>query len=92
MSTAVDVGNVDLSCSITEKAMTDGRLIFEITNPILASGTTKPSYTLQIVFNANISESSSQGKDTSGNDITVVTADIEWSFAGVKKGALPTTT
>ncbi len=81
-----------LNCSVTERATTDGRLIFEITNPIPENGSTKPSYTLQIVFNANISESYTQGKDKDGNDIKNVSSTVKWTFAGIKKGKLPATT
>lgn len=78
-----------LKCLIVENVMPDeGQLIYQISNVPPETDAKKTTYTLQVIFNANISESKTQG--ISGE--TVVTNVVKWSFAGVKKGALPTTT
>lgn len=73
-----------LGCEIQENVKKDGRLIFEICYPSVSAS----KYTLQIIFNANISQSSSQITDASGTVKNKVTAVVEWKFSGVRKGAL----
>lgn len=81
-----------LKCSISENVKPkDGQVIYQISNIPPESATNKAVYTLQIIFIANISESKAQGLDADGNSITIVTTVVEWTFAGVKKGAQPTT-
>lgn len=72
-----------LACQIRENVLeNEGQLIFEIFYPTQAAA----KYTLQIVFNANISQSSKQvGTDDSVKN--VVTTVVEWKFSGIRKGA-----
>ena len=87
---ATGPANSSLNCTMNMFVKSDGRVIFVVSNA-LATGETKPVYTLQVVFDANISASSSQYQkaNDSGNAVTMekATTTLVWSLNSIKKGA-----
>ena len=73
-----------LNCTIREYIKKDGRVIFEVSNAV-DSGAAK--YTLQVVFDAIITESRSQ-YTASGVSMDKVTTTLEWSLSGIEKGVV----
>lgn len=72
-----------LDCTIKEYIKKDGRVIFEVSNAV-SSGAT---YTLQVVFDARITQSRSQ-YTASGVSMDKVTTTLEWSLSGIEKGVV----
>ena len=81
--------NSSLNCTIQVFVKPDGRVVFEVRNTI-ETGETKPVYTLQVVFDANISTSSSQymKADGSGTKMEKNTTTLVWSLNSIKKGTV----
>ena len=81
--------NSSLNCTINVFVKPDGRVVFEVRNTI-ETGETKPVYTLQVVFDANISTSSSQymKADGSGTKMEKNTTTLVWSLNSIKKGTV----
>lgn len=73
-----------LKCTIREYIKKDGRVIFEVSNAV-APGAAK--YTLQVVFDARITQSKSQ-YTASGVSMDKVTTTLEWSLSGIEKGVV----
>lgn len=73
-----------LDCTINEDIRPDGRVIFTVSNKKIEP-TTK-QYTLQAVFNATISKSTSQYK-YEGEEMERVTTTLLWSVNSIQKGA-----
>lgn len=73
-----------LNCTIKEDIKPDGRVIFTVSNEKIAA-TTK-QYTLQAVFNATISKSTSQ-YTFDGEKMERVTTTLLWSVNSIEKGA-----
>lgn len=70
-----------LGCTINEYVKKDGRVIFEVSND------TDPKYTLQAVFDANITQSVSQYTDE-GKPMESITTTLVWSVNSIKKGTV----
>ncbi|MBR3240347.1 MAG: hypothetical protein IKF99_18145 [Oscillospiraceae bacterium] len=75
-----------LDCTIKEYVKSDGRVIFEVSNTV-GTGKTKPVYTLQVVFEANISASSSQYTQ-GGKTMEKTVTTLVWSLNSIKKGTV----
>lgn len=73
-----------VNCTINEYVKKDGRVIFEIFNG--EAGDNIPKYTLQTVFEANITQSTTQYTE---NEVSMekITVNLEWSVNSIKKGA-----
>ena len=72
-----------LGCTINEYVKKDGRVIFEVSND------TDPKYTLQAVFDANITQSVSQYTDAeNGKPMESITTTLVWSVNSIKKGTV----
>lgn len=73
-----------VNCTINEYVKKDGRVIFEIFNGEV--GDNIPKYTLQTVFEANITQSTTQYTE---NEVSMekITVNLEWSVNSIKKGA-----
>ena len=74
----------EVNCTINEYVKKDGRVIFEIYNGV--SGDNIPKYTLQTVFEANITQSTTQYTENK-ELMEKVTVNLEWSVNSIKKGA-----
>ena len=83
-TTGVDKSSLD--CTIKEYVKSDGRVIFEVSNTV-GTGKTKPVYTLQVVFEANISASSSQYTQ-GGKTMEKTVTTLVWSLNSIKKGTV----
>lgn len=73
-----------LNCTIEERVMTDGRVIFKVYN---TNGDKR--YALEATFDANISTSTSQYKTTEGVQKEKVTYTLVWSLNSIKKSVAP---
>lgn len=78
--------NSALNCTIKAYVKSDGRVIFEVSNKI-ETGETKPVYTLQAVFETNITKSSSQYTQ-GGTTMEKATTILVWSLNSIKKGTV----
>jgi len=76
-----------LDCTIKERIKKDGRVIFEVSNANMAGATKQNTYTLQVTFEANISQSSSQYMN-GDKTMEKVTTTLVWSVNSIKKGTL----
>ena len=74
----------DEICRIREYIKKDGRVIFEVSNAVAPDAA---KYTLQVVFDAIITESRSQ-YTASGVSMDKVTTTLEWSLSGIEKGVV----
>lgn len=85
-----------LNCIITEVVKPDGRVVFQVSNTVDEKAAKKNIYTLQVVFNANISQSTSQYKlqytDDDGNNTQKTmerfTTTLIWSVNSIEKGTM----
>ena len=74
------------ACTIKEYVFKDGRVIFEVSNADVPGAEKQNKYTLQAVFDANITQSKSQYTE-SGNQMERVITTLEWSVDSIRKGA-----
>jgi len=79
-----------LDCTIKEYVKKDGRVVFEVSNKAVAGVAKQNTYTLQAVFQAKISQSTSQyyaedGKTTMDKVMTT----LVWSVNSIEKGTVP---
>ena len=80
-----------VDCTIKEYVKKDGRVILEVSNTVAAEAeaANKNVYTLQAVFDARISQSTSQYTvNGSGGPVKMEkgTLRLEWSVIGIEKG------
>lgn len=81
-----------LDCTIKEYVKKDGRVIFEVSNKAAAGAAKQNTYALQAVFQANISQSTSQYYAEDGKTaMDRVTTTLVWSVNSIEKGAVPVT-
>lgn len=86
--TANDVPAGSLTaCTINEYIYKDGRVIFEVSNADVEGATKQIKYTLQAVFDANITKSESQYTDNQGKSMKRIITTLEWSVNSIKKGS-----
>ena len=75
------------ACTIKEYVFKDGRVIFEVSNADVEGATKQNKYTLQAVFDANITTSELQYTN-GGKSMKRVITTLEWSENSIKKGAM----
>jgi len=75
------------ACTIKEYVFKDGRVIFEVSNADVEGATKQNKYTLQAVFDANITTSELQYTN-GGKSMKRVITTLEWSVNSIKKGAM----
>ena len=78
-----------LDCTIKEVVSRDGRVIFEVSNKKDEEAEKQSIYTLQAIFDANITQSTSQYKKDDGNIEDRITTTLNWSVNSIKKGTMP---
>ena len=78
-----------LDCDINEYIKNDGRVIFEVSNHRDKKAVNQKIYTLQAVFDATISQSTSQYTDTTENKtMEQITTTLVWSVNSLAKGTV----
>jgi len=79
-----------LNCDIKAHVKKDGRVVFEVSNATVKNAAKQNIYTLQAVFQANISKSTSQYIAEDGiTSMDRVTTTLVWSVNSLEKGAAP---
>ena len=79
-----------LDCDIKAHVKKDGRVVFEVSNKKAENAAKQNTYTLQAVFQANITQSTSQYYAEDGKtSMDRVTTRLIWSVNSIEKGAVP---
>jgi len=82
-----------LDCEIKAHVKKDGRVVFEVSNKKTENAAKQITYTLQAVFQANISQSTSQYYVEDGENgktsMDRVTTTLIWSVNSIEKGTVP---
>ena len=88
LSSSLTDPKASLGCTIKEYIYAGKKQLRFVISNAPPTGVVNPSiYTLQVVMNANISQSSSEYTED-GKKTTVVTTDIAWKLANIKKGVV----
>jgi len=79
-----------LDCEIKAHVKKDGRVVFEVSNKKAEDAAKQITYTLQAVFQANISQSTSQYyAEDEKTSMDRVTTTLIWSVNSIEKGTVP---